>query len=51
MIVYVLEVADDSWEIYGVYLDKTRAEEVGLEIVESPTNKYEHYHVTGYVVI
>lgn len=51
MLVYVLEIADDSWEIHGVFKDKKVAEGIGRQIVESDQNNYEHYLVTAHPLL
>lgn len=51
MFVYVLEVADDKWEIHGVYKDEDTAELIGQKIVDSVVNNYEHYVVTAYPLL
>ena len=50
MIVYVLEIADDTWEVEGVYKNKDIAEEAGRKIIESSVGVYEHYSVTAYLL-
>jgi hypothetical protein len=51
LIVYVLEIANDSWEISGVFKDKEVAKETGERIVESESNNYEHYLVTQHTLV